>query len=404
VNRRSSPISLGIGCLIVLILIAIPIGIAIFAFDLAIPITGPTPTSPIFEGPRDELEEPTFIEPNNAGPIVDIPPFTELYERVNPGVVNIRIIARSGSLQPGDQFQVGVGSGFILSEEGYIVTNHHVVAEGQQFIVAFHNGIEQPAVIIGTDPDSDLAIIKVDVLEEGAVPLPLGDSDQVLPGERVVALGNPLGLGSSMTAGVVSQVGRIIPSGAEQFSIPQAIQTDADIFPGNSGGPLVNMAGEVIGINALIRLAGQADVPVGVGLSIPVNILKMIAPDLIERGEYQWPWLGVSGGGVNYQIMIANDLETQHGAYIDDVVANSPAGRAGLQGSSQVVEVEGMPAPVGGDVIVEIDGIEILDFAQLLAEITSRQPGDVVNLGIIRDGQRVEFDVQLEPRPRGANE
>jgi S1-C subfamily serine protease len=292
----------------------------------------------------------------------------------------------------------GAGSGFIFDNDGHIVTNNHVVANADRVTVVFYNGIEVEAEIIGTDDDSDLAVLQVDELATGAHPLPLGDSDAIEVGEPVVAIGNPFQLGGSMTAGIVSAIGRTIPSLVERFRIPQAIQTDAAINPGNSGGPLLNLKGEVIGVNAQIAQTGVR-ANAGVGFAIPSNIVRRVVPELIEKGSYEWPWLGVEGGSVNLVIMKANNLETQQGAYISRVVEDSPAARAGLQGASYRTQIDGLPVPVGGDVIIEADGKAIADFSDLLVQVAFKKPGDKMKLTILRDGQRRQLTVTLAPRP-----
>lgn len=316
-----------------------------------------------------------------------------LYHEVNPGVVNIRVYVRREGV-PGS----GAGSGFILDEQGHIVTNHHVVAGADQVTVVFYNEMEAEAEIVGVDADSDLAVIRVDQLPEEVHPLALGDSDQVQVGEWVVAIGNPFGLGSSMTIGIVSAVGRTIPSQATSFGIPQAIQTDAAINPGNSGGPLIDVRGEVIGVNAQIA-SGGTQANAGVGFAIPAEIVRRVVPVLIENGTYQWPWLGVRGNSVNLAIVQANDLDRQQGAYIHAVVEEGPAAEAGLQGSTGTTQVEGFDVPVGGDIVIAIDGVSVAGFSDLLTEISHRQPGDTVTLTVLRDGQEIDLAVELEARP-----
>ncbi|MCI0398262.1 MAG: trypsin-like peptidase domain-containing protein [Chloroflexi bacterium] len=316
-----------------------------------------------------------------------------LFEQTNPGVVNVQVFLEEAL---GGQ---GAGSGFILDEQGHIVTNNHVVAGASQVIVVFYDGTEAAAEIVGTDDDSDLAVIRVQQLAEGAHPLPLGDSDQTAVGEWVIAIGNPFGLGSSMTVGIVSALGRTIASGITPFSIPQAIQTDAAINPGNSGGPLLNLEGEVIGVNAQIATGGASRGNVGVGFAIPSNVVRLVAPALIEAGAYDWPWLGVSGGSVNLIVMEANNLETQQGAYIHQVIPGGPADEAGLQGTTGVANVNGVEAPVGGDVVVAVDGQPVQTFDDMLARIAFMNPGDTVTLTILRDGQQREVDVTLQARP-----
>jgi 2-alkenal reductase len=339
-----------------------------------------------------------------AAPIWTLPPpgppsgfspdlLVNLYKQLNPGVVSIQVHIERGPISGS-----AAGSGFILDNAGHIVTNNHVVAGATQVTVIFYNAIEAEARIVGTDDDSDLAVIQVDRLAEGAHPLPLGDSDQVQVGEWVVAIGNPFGLSGSMTVGIVSAVGRMIPS-ETPFTIPQAIQTDAAINPGNSGGPLLNLRGEVIGVNAQIATGGSP-ASAGVGFAIPSNVVRLVVPALIERGAYDWPWLGIQGTSVNLFIMRANRLETQQGAYIDSVIQGSPADRAGLRGSTGSRVVNGLEVPVGGDVIIEADGRPIRDFSDLLVAVAFKRPGDPLTLTILREGQRQGVTVTLAPRPQ----
>jgi S1-C subfamily serine protease len=318
--------------------------------------------------------------------------FENLYDQVSPGVVSIQVVVEQNGL-----VGEGAGSGFILDREGHIVTNNHVVDGATLVSVIFFDGFESRAEIVGTDIDSDLAVIKVDDLPDNVFPLVVGDSDNVDVGEWVVAIGNPFGQQSSMTVGVVSAVGRMLPTGTTPFSIPQAIQTDAAINPGNSGGPLLNLQGEVIGVNAQIAASGTGTNS-GVGFAIPSNIVRMVAPVLIDRGTYQWPWLGVEGTDVTLRIEMANNLDSQQGAYISGIVEGGPAASAGMRGSSGTKQIEGLAAPVGGDVVVEADGKPIDFFSDLLVAVAFKNPGDTIDMTILRDGVRQQIQVTLAPR------
>lgn len=342
--------------------------------------------------PTWTLPPPGQSQPASPGFSPDL--LVNLYKQLNPGVVSIQVHIERGPISGS-----AAGSGFILDNAGHIVTNNHVVAGATQVTVIFYNAIEAEARIVGTDDDSDLAVIQVDRLAEGAHPLPLGDSDQVQVGEWVVAIGNPFGLSGSMTVGIVSAVGRMIPSAETPFTIPQAIQTDAAINPGNSGGPLLNLRGEVIGVNAQIATGGSP-ASAGVGFAIPSNVVRLVVPALIERGAYEWPWLGIQGTSVNLFIMRANRLETQQGAYVDSVIQGSPADRVGLRGSTGSRVVNGIEVPVGGDVIVEADGRPIRDFSDLLVAVAFKHPGDPLTLTILREGQRQQVTITLAPRPQ----
>lgn len=320
---------------------------------------------------------------------------TELYDEVSPGVVSIRVYVQRGGMTG-----QGAGSGFVLNDEGYIVTNNHVVDEAEVVTVIFNDGFEERAEIVGTDADSDLAVIQVDQMPDGVAALPLAESGSVEPGDWAVAIGNPFSLGGSMSLGIVSAVGRAIPSGATPFRIPRAIQTDAAINPGNSGGPLLSLDGEVVGVNAQIA-SGGSGVNSGVGFAIPSEVVRRVVPALIEEGSYPWPWLGVSGLPVNLLVQEANNLPVQQGAYIAQIVDGGPADEAGLRGATGTETILGADIPVGGDVVVEADGDPIADFTDLLDYVAFQQPDDTIELTILRDGERQQVTVELATRPEG---
>ncbi len=360
--------------------------------DLVTPVPGAVATQQTI---------PTMSAPGNGGQAalaeeLGSDELASLYDELNPGVVSIRVFVEGEGASG-----VGSGSGFILDDEGHIMTNNHIVAQANRIVVIFHNGFEAEAQLVGRDVDSDLAVIRAETLAEGAHALDLADSNTVDEGDWVIAIGNPLSLGGTMTLGIISAKGRIIPSGASRYSIPEAIQTDAAINPGNSGGPLLNTEGEVIGVNAQIATAGPTQSSAGLGFAIPSNFVRRVAPVLIEVGAYQWVWMGIESPptGVNQLIMEANDLETQWGAYVNDVADGGPADEAGIQGSTDTEEVRGFEVPVGGDVIVEASGERVSDFADLLSKIANRSPGDTLDLTILRDGERQQVTVTLGMRP-----
>jgi 2-alkenal reductase len=355
----------------------------------------PTLTPALVQGTGETLGEGTSR--GATAPMPEEDGLASLYEDVNPGVVNIQVYVERAGMRG-----AGAGSGFILDEEGHIVTNHHVVADADLVTVIFCDGTEVQAEIVGTDADSDLAVVKVDRLPEGVHPLPLGASNAVSPGDWVIASGNPFSLGSSMTLGIVSAVGRTIPIAETPFSIPSAIQTDAAINPGNSGGPLLTMDGQVVGVNAQIESTTGTNS--GVGFAIPSDVVSLVIPELIEDGDFAWPWLGVSGTDVSLLVQEASDLQTQEGAYIDEVVENSPAARAGLQGSTGRRQISGQTVPVGGDVILGADGEPIGDFTGLLTTVAFKQPGETVELTVLRDGRQRQVTVELAQRPASLSE
>ncbi len=318
----------------------------------------------------------------------------ELYERVHRSVVSVQVYVEDLFGQLGQ----ATGSGFVFDDAGHIVTNRHVVQGAQRLVVVFSDGFQVPGSIVGTDPQSDLAVVSVDGLPDNAVALPLGDSEAVEVGQRTAAIGNPFGLGGSMSLGIISAVGRTIPSGATPFAIPLALQTDAAVNPGNSGGPLLNLFGEVIGVNAQIATGGGQG-SVGVGFAIPSRVVGQVIPTLIDQGRYEWPWLGVTGQSVDLFLRDANDLDRQDGAYIHSVVEDSPAADVGLRGSTGTRTVDGISVPVGGDVILRVDGVDIESFDDLLTELAFRRPGETVRLSVLRDGSLIVLETTLAPRP-----
>lgn len=338
-------------------------------------------------------EAPAIVMP--AQPVAESDDLVELYARSNPSVVNVTIYQD----QEGLLFPVGQGSGFIFDDQGHVVTNAHVVHGAEQVEITFPDGSIRSAEVIGEDLNSDLAVVRVDI-PEGIQPLPLGEIDELAVGQTVVAIGNPFGLEGTLTMGVISALGRSIPA-LTPFSIPQSIQTDAAINPGNSGGPLLNMGGEVIGVNAQIETDGESRSNLGVGFAIPVSIVKLVVPDLIEYGEHQWAWLGVRGGNLSPPLVEVMGLPVEKGAYFAEVISNGPASAARLQGADETRTVDGRRVEVGGDVVTAIDGNPINSFDDLLIYIALRtSPDQSINLTIIRDGQVQDVTVTLEDRPK----
>ncbi len=404
-NNRKFWLIVGLGCGGLLLLVALVAGAVIWLFPIPV-FRGAesTQTEVVQATPRPGVVATQEVLPTlpaaSPGQIPNpaLQPLTDLYNQMNPGVVNIQVFVEQRGMQ-GE----GAGSGFVLDQEGHIVTNNHVVAEAELVTVIFFDGYQARAEIIGTDPDSDLAVVKVDQLPDNVYPLSLGDSDAVEVGEWVIAIGNPFGLGSSLTVGTVSAVGRTIASGATPFAIPQAIQTDAAINPGNSGGPLLDLEGNVVGVNAQIATGGTSRANAGVGFAIPVNTVRRITPSLIETGSFAWPWLGIRGGSVNLLLQEANNLPTQRGAYIVEVVGG-PAEAAELQGATDTATVAGFEGiPVGGDVVTAINGNDIVDYTELQLRISDQEPGSTVTLTILRNGEEIEVDVELEPRPTSSS-
>jgi 2-alkenal reductase len=294
---------------------------------------------------------------------------------------------------------MGQGSGFLYDSNGHIITNAHVVDGAEQVEVTFSDGIIQPARIVGQDPHSDLAVVKVDQILVDIRPLALGEMGELAVGQSVVAIGNPFGLEGTLTLGIISALGRTIPA-LTPFSIPESIQTDAAINPGNSGGPLLNLKGEVIGVNAQIETDGTSRTNSGVGFAIPVSIVELVIPELIQQGKYEWSWMGVQGGDLTPVLAKAMGLENARGAYIAAVAPGGPAEKAGLQGATQETVVDGRPVVIGGDVITKVNDQDVRSFDDLLIYIaTQSNPGDEVNLAVLRDGSPLEIMLTLDGRP-----
>jgi len=330
-----------------------------------------------------------------------------VYQTTLPSVVDIEVTQRVslGTANPfggqsGDLFRQGEGSGFVWDEEGHIVTNYHVVEDAEAVKVIFADGASREAQVIGADPDADLAVLKVDATASELQPLVLGDSDALQVGQLTIAIGNPYGQDFTMTSGIVSAVGRTIFSSNSSFSIPEVIQTDAAINPGNSGGPLLNRQGEVIGINSMILTDSGSSA--GVGFAIPINIARQIIPTLIAGEEYEYAWLGISGAGMTDEVAQAMNLPVgTQGVLIIGVVENSPASRAGLRGSPEVLIIAGQEYPYGGDIVITIQGEPITDMDDLITYLLKKtRPDDQVSLGLIRpDGTKEDVSVTLGARP-----
>lgn len=309
----------------------------------------------------------------------------DVYQSANPSVVYILVPP------------LGSGSGFVYNEAGYIVTNNHVVSGGSNFEIVFSNGERREATLVGTDVDSDLAVLKVNDLPEGVQPLELADGESLQVGEFVVAIGNPFGEQGSMSLGIVSALGRSLTSQRDlgtgsSYSLPQVIQTDAPINPGNSGGPLLNLDGQVIGVNSSIATA--TGVNSGVGFSIPVQAVHQIVPSLIENGNYTYPYLGV---GFDDEISLSEQtlygISQTQGAYIVNITDGSPADMAGLIAAN-------VENGRGGDLVVEIDGQSIKDFSDLNSYLVFHTSvGQTIQITVLRNGEMVTVPLTLGARP-----
>jgi len=381
----------------------------------------PPVTAPEISPPESTEMLPVTPSPGLAGLEQTL---QDIYERVNPSVVNIRVLQKEEVMfptfpeipgfpffglpvpeQPEEYYRRGSGSGFIWDREGHIVTNNHVVADADRISVTFHDGTTVSGKIVGTDPDSDLAVLDVSVDNELLQPVNMADSSQVKVGQLAVAIGNPFGLQGTMTVGFVSALGRLLPTGSDNaegptYSIPDVIQTDASINPGNSGGVLIDRHGKVIGVTTAIISPMQASA--GVGFAVPSVIVNKVIPTLIETGYYEHPWLGISGVSLSPELAKAMDLETsQRGALVVDVVPDSPADKAGLRGSDRQVTIEGEQVRVGGDVVTAIDKQPVKAFDDLVTYLArATRVGQTVTLTLLREDKEVEAKVALAARPR----
>jgi S1-C subfamily serine protease len=327
--------------------------------------------------------------------------FTAIYTQINPGVVSIRTSS--------DQ-----GSGWVYSGDGYIVTNDHVVNGEATVEVDFASGLKTSGKVVGTDAYSDLAVIKVDVTAAELHPLPLGDSSPLQVGQTVIAIGNPFGLSGTMTTGIISALGRSLPSSEQvesggYFSTADVIQTDTALNPGNSGGPLLDMNGQVIGINSDIVpstttiTSGQATNS-GIGFAISINTIKKVVPSLIQTGKYTYPYLGISTLADEYlslDVINALGLTKTAGAYVMSVASGGPADRAGILGGTQPVTLQGFTGlNKGGDLIIAIDGHPVLSYDDMIRYLDlNKAPGDTVTLTVLRGDQQKDIPIVLGTRP-----
>ena len=317
----------------------------------------------------------------------------ELFEKSESGVVRIDVDKINSSRETGS-----LGSGFVFDDLGHIITNAHVVESASSVTITFLDGSQYNAQIIGSDKFTDIAVIKVEEKPRYLHPLQMGDSSTLKVGEQVAAIGNPFGLSGSMTSGIVSQIGRLLPSQDTGFSIPNVIQTDAAINPGNSGGPLLNMAGKVMGINTAIQSGtGQS---AGIGFAVPSNTILKVVPVLIEEGKYSHPWIGISGKDIDPELAKVRDLDQSKGFLIITVVPGSPAEIAGLKGVSEIKIIGDKEYPADGDIIISVDGKEVRKISDILIHLQEEKSvGDEMILGILRDGEVMHIILALVERP-----
>ncbi|MCX6029649.1 MAG: trypsin-like peptidase domain-containing protein [Chloroflexi bacterium] len=407
--------------LLPLLVAALVLSLALMGCGLVSPairlLSGPTATPPARVIEKVVVVTPT-AQPLAAtpAPSVNIAPGADvesqileaIYQKVNPSVVYIENLVKPTRSTITQAVPESSGSGFVWDAQGHIITNNHVVSGADELRVTFADGVELPATVVATDPDSDLAVIIVDPKFARLVPVERGDIAEVVVGQRAVAIGNPFGklqMGT-MTVGIVSAIGRSIPS-VTQFQIPEAIQTDAAINPGNSGGPLLNDRGQVIGVNAQIRSESGSNS--GVGFAIPISIVQRVVPALIKDGKYRHAYLGISGNTYSPAWADALGFSTDvRGAYLMAMVSGGPSDKAGLRGASKDTKVVldiGVSGPIylpsGGDLVTAIDGQAVAKFDDLLIYLErNKSPGDEVKLTIVRAGEgQKTITVKLSERP-----
>jgi 2-alkenal reductase len=321
--------------------------------------------------------------------------FADIYNHVSPSVVSINV---SGTSSDGSQFGAS-GTGFVVDSQGNIVTNDHVVADASQIEVNFLDGTIVKADVVGLDPDSDLAVIKVDLPADHLIPVKFGNSDSLFIGQTTLAIGSPFSQRWTLTTGIISALDRTI-SGQTKYSVGSVIQTDAAINPGNSGGPLLNLQGEVIGVNSQILSETRSNS--GVGFAIPSNLVKRVSQILIDKGSIQYSYLGIQGAS-NLDLALIEALKIPNntrGVVVSRVEQGGPAAKAGLRSAARPTEINGESVPTSADIITAIDGINITDMSGLVSYLAiNTEPGQTINLTVMRDGQQINIPVTLSARP-----
>jgi S1-C subfamily serine protease len=344
------------------------------------------------------VEQLSGPAPSSFADLDDAQSIQEIYENAGPGVVQVTstsVVTRDPVF--GDQRARSLGSGFVIDKAGHIVTNFHVVEDAERVEVNFSGDDRVRARIVGLDPSTDIAVLEIDAQARALTPLPLGSSDVVRVGDSVVAIGNPFGLERTVTAGIVSALQREItaPNG---FTIDKAIQTDAPINQGNSGGPLLNSRGQVIGVNSQIPSESGGG-NVGIGFAVPIDTVKEVVSQIIQHGKVDHAWMGVEMQAVDSNLSEAYSLPVKRGVLVVDVRAGSPAEQAGLRGGNQQVVVDGVSYVLGGDIVTRADGNPVTTPDDLRRLVMSKEPGDVVTLEIRRGNSQRTVNVTLGRQP-----
>ncbi len=331
----------------------------------------------------------------------------DIYQRAAPGVVQVTSTTilnvapdpfYGSPFSPQQQRQQSLGSGFVVDKAGHIVTNYHVVEGAKQVRVSFSNGSSMKASVVGSDPSSDIAVLKIDASSRALTPLPLGNSDQIEVGDPVVAIGNPFGLDRTVTAGIVSAIQRAItaPNG---YTIDHVIQTDAAINHGNSGGPLLNGLGQVIGVNSQIETGGVSSGNVGVGFAIPSNTVKTVMAQLIREGRVDRAFVGISAAPITPDLARVFRLPVSKGLLVQSVQPGSGAAKAGLKAGTTQVVLAGESYKLGGDIVVEAGGVSVTNLDRLRDIVAGKKPGDELDLTIYRNDKKRNVTVKLGRQP-----
>lgn len=389
------------------------LGLAALGATACSPFVLPSALRPDPGGSRRPAEGPALRAPPTPLPAaqrellqLQEETLVNVYERNAPGVVSISV---EGAQLPA----AGSASGFVVDKEGHLLTNDHVVAQADRILVTFPTLAQAEATVIGRDPHSDLALLRVQASAEELFPLELGDSSTLRVGQLAIAIGNPFGninssggnsdvptLQRSMTVGVISGLGRVVTQPDSRFALPMLIQTDANINPGNSGGPLLDSSGRVIGVNTLIFSPQGPRFSTGIGFAVPINFFKKIRSQLLELGRYQHPWIGIGGHTVLPDMARELELPETHGALVVQVFSGSPAEQSGLRPGGERRQYRDLQLLVGGDIIVAVDGVPVRTFDDLILYLSEQgEVGRRVVLMVNRSGQRLEVPITLGARP-----
>jgi S1-C subfamily serine protease len=324
-----------------------------------------------------------------------------IYQQLNEAVVNISIevVTLNWFLEPVPK-QGGSGSGTIIDSRGYILTNKHVVEKAYKVYVTLADGSQFDGNVIGIDHENDLAVVKIDPKDKKLVTIPMGDSSNLLVGQKVLAIGNPFGYERTLTIGVISGLGRPVqPNSGSGYIVKDMIQTDASINPGNSGGPMIDSKGEMIGINTMIYSPSGGSI--GIGFAVPVNTAKRVVPDLIKHGKVNRGWIDVETVQIFPELVRYASLPINKGLLISKVAKGSAAEKAGLKGGTEAVRYGRSTFFVGGDIIIEINGMAIKSLADFYSSLEDKKPGEVIKVKIMRGKKEMELSVELSDRHQG---